>query len=63
MDLSGLTDMKTTVPGIIVLVCATIVLITGNCTFDQWWMVALAVIGYISGGKLLLMNTKKGEGK
>lgn len=63
MDLSGLKDLKTTIPGVLVIVAATVAMLKGLCTFDQWWQIVLAILAFIGGGGLLLANTKKEEPK
>lgn len=61
MNLSGLADLKTTIPGLIIIIGATIALLTGKCSFEQWWTVVLAAIALVGGGGLLLAGGKKKE--
>lgn len=59
MDLSGLKDLKTTIPGIIVLAGATYAMLKGLCTWEQWWQAVLIILAAIGGGGLLLTGGKK----
>lgn len=62
MDFSGLKDLKTTIPGVLVICAVTVAMLKGSCSFDQWWQVVLIILGFLGGGKLLFTNTKKEEG-
>lgn len=64
MDLSGLKDLKTTIPGLIIAAGATYALISGKCSYAEWQTVVLAVLALIGGGALMLTGKKKpGEDK
>jgi hypothetical protein len=59
MDLSGLKDLKTTIPGVIIILAVTGAMFKGLCSFDQWWQTILIIIGAIGGGGLLLAGKQK----
>lgn len=59
MNLSGLKDLKTTIPGVIILVGATWAMIKGLCTWEQWWQAVLIILAAVGGGSLLLTGGKK----
>lgn len=59
MDFSGLKDLKTTIPGVIILVGATYAMLKGLCTWEQWWQAVLIILAAIGGGGLLLTGSKK----
>lgn len=58
--MNGLTDWRTTIPGLIILIGVTAAMFKGLCTFDRWWEIVVIVLAAISGGGLLLANSKKG---
>lgn len=61
--MGALSDWKTTVPGLLLLVVmvggATYAMVKGLCTFDTWWQNMLMIFGSAGGGVLLAANTKK----
>jgi hypothetical protein len=58
---NALKDLRTTIPGILIIVGATVALVSKSCTFDQWWQVILAVLALLGGSGLLMTNSKKGD--
>lgn len=59
MNLSGLKDWKTTIPGVIILLGATAALFKGLCTWEQWWQAVLIILAALGGGALMLTGKEK----
>ena len=59
MDFSGiLTNLKTTIIGVLIILGATYAMLEGLCTFDQWWQIILVVIALVTGGGLMVAGKK-----
>ena len=58
--MEALKDWKTTILGVLILLAATVALLTGRCEFAQWEKIAYLIAGALGGG-LLSTNTKKGK--
>ena len=58
MDFSGLANLKSTIIGVLIILGATVAMLKGICSFDQWWQIILAVIALVTGGGLMMAKKK-----
>jgi hypothetical protein len=55
-SLSGLKELKTTIPGLIIIAGATYAMVQGLCSFEKWYEVVLIAIAIIGGTGALLAS-------
>jgi hypothetical protein len=58
-SLSGLKELRTTIPGLVIIAGATYAMVQGLCSFERWYEVILVALAIIGGTGALLAEAKE----
>jgi hypothetical protein len=58
-SLAGLKELRTTIPGLLIIAGATYAMIQGLCSFEKWYETILIALAIIGGTGALLASKGK----